>query len=117
MELLLQCIKGLERQQQIKLANPSSFATNNAHMFYIIVNNVEERDALLAHLKVNGVHAVFHYLSLHKSPFHLKNIEGDIQNLPQADYYTNCLIRLPLFYDLKTSSVEQIASTIKAFYK
>lgn len=110
-------LKDLERQQKIKLANLPSFATNNAHMFYVIVNNVEERDALLAYLKVNGVLAVFHYLSLHKSPFHLKNIEGDIQNLPQADYYTNCLIRLPLFYDLKTSSVELIASTIKAFYK
>jgi dTDP-4-amino-4,6-dideoxygalactose transaminase len=110
-------LKGLEGQQKIRLANLSSFATNNAHMFYLIVNNVEERDALLTYLKVKGVHAVFHYLSLHKSPFHLKNLEGEIQNLPQADYYTNCLIRLPLFYDLRTRNVEQITSTIKAFYK
>lgn len=110
-------LKKLEDQNLLKLGNLPNFATNNAHMFYIITNNIEQRDALIKHLKINGIHAVFHYLSLHKSVYHLKNGKNKIQNLPESDRYSNCLIRLPMFYDLTLKKVEKISNVIIDFYR
>lgn len=100
----------------IELAAIPDFATNNAHMFYVTTKNIEERDSLITHLKSNNIHAVFHYLSLHKSPYHTKNLKGNIQELPESDKYANCLIRLPLYFSLKIEEVKYIVNTIKAFY-
>lgn len=92
------------------------YATNNAHAFYAVCSTPEERTALIAYLKENGIHSVFHYLSLHKSTFSEKR-HWDRVELPQADRYTDCLIRLPLFYDLTTEEVVYISQTIHAFYQ
>ena len=110
-------LKHLEEQKLLKLAYVPSFATNNAHMFYIIAKNLKERDTLILHLKKNDVHAVFHYLSLHKSSFYTNNHEGAMRNLPNSDYYTDCLIRLPLFYDLKDSDIDKVCEAILSFFK
>ena len=111
--------KGLANLQEIEklqLGTIPDYATNNAHMFYVITRNIEERDALIAHLNSNKIHAVFHYLSLHRSPYHTKSLNGKEQWLPEADRYTNCLIRLPLYYSLKIEEVEKIIQIVKSFY-
>ncbi len=105
----------LHENEKLGLATLPDFSTNNAHMFYLVAKNIQERDALIAHLKLNEIHAVFHYLSLHQSPFHTKNIK-EVQYLPESDRYTNCLIRLPLYYNLQIKEVENIVNTIKKFY-
>ena len=46
--------------------------THNAHMFYMKAKNLEERTALIAHLKADGIVAVFHYIPLHTAPAGLK---------------------------------------------
>ncbi len=91
------------------------YATNNAHIFYLICNNIDERDALIAYLKKNQVHAVFHYLSLHKSPFYKDKHDG--RELKYTDHYSEKLVRLPLFFELTNDEVLHITNTIKAFYK
>lgn len=91
------------------------YATCNGHIFYIICNNIEERNLLLAHLKQHQIYAVFHYLSLHSSPYYNKYYTGN--TLPNADKYTNCLVRLPLYYDLSVDEQNFIIDTIKLFYK
>tara|TARA_R110002050_G_scaffold263499_3_gene404056 strand:+ start:1765 stop:2898 length:1134 start_codon:yes stop_codon:yes gene_type:complete len=111
-------LSSLQANEKIILPSFPEFATNNAHMFYIITNNNLERDALLAHLKDNGVHAVFHYLSLHKSPYYTKKLQvKEAPPLPQADRYSDCLIRLPLFYNLEVSQVQYIAKCVIQFFK
>ena len=112
-----QSLKPLAEQSLLTLPLIPDYATNNAHMFYVVTKNLKERDALIKHLKLNNIHAVFHYLSLHKSSYYLKNNKEPISNLPESDNYTDCLIRLPLFYDLKIEKTKQIASIIKQFYK
>ncbi|GAA4233958.1 dTDP-4-amino-4,6-dideoxygalactose transaminase [Postechiella marina] len=107
----------LQNQNLLKLATLPDYATNNAHMFYVVTKNVQERDALIAHLRANKIHSVFHYLSLHKSDYHTNNSNEAVQNLPEADRYTDCLIRLPLFYDLDIEDAKKIALTIKLFFK
>lgn len=83
------------------------YATNNAHMFYVTTQTPAERTALIQHLKDNGINAVFHYLSLHKSKFAVDNGMGGA-NLPMADYYTDCLVRLPLFGALTGQEVDYV---------
>lgn len=89
------------------------YATNNAHMFYIVCKNPEVRKELLTSLKSKGIHAVFHYLSLHKSPFYQDKHDG--RALEHSDKYTENLVRLPLFFDLTNDEVEFIITEIKSF--
>jgi dTDP-4-amino-4,6-dideoxygalactose transaminase len=90
------------------------YATNNAHMFYLVCRSLDERTRLIAHLKNLGIHAVFHYLSLHSSPYFAKE-HGD-RPLPNSDRYTDCLVRLPLFPELTDEQVLLISSEILSFY-
>lgn len=91
-----------------------SFATNNAHVFYIVCRNVEERNELLSHLKDKGIGAVFHYLSLHKSEFFKE--KHDERELINADRFSDCLVRLPLHLHLTDADVAYIVDCIKDFY-
>jgi len=91
------------------------YATNNAHMFYIVCDNPTIRKELLTWLKSKSIHAVFHYLSLHKSPFYQDKHDG--RALPHSDRYTENLVRLPLFYDLTNEEVSYIIDEITAFVR
>ena len=108
-------LKDLEYQGCVRLPAIPYYATNNAHMFYIVCRNLEDRTALIDHLKGNGILSVFHYLSLHKSPFYEGRHDG--RELPVSDHYTNCLVRLPLYYELTNEQVGCIIQKIKEFYK
>ncbi len=108
-------IKELESNGHLSIPRYSADKTNNAHMFCIVLNSIKERTALIQYLKANEIYAVFHYLSLHKSPFYSKLHDG--RPLPNADKFENCLLRLPIYYELKESEVEYILSTLKAFFQ
>ncbi len=89
------------------------YATNNAHMFYLICNSLENRTKLISYLKQNDIQTVFHYLSLHSSEFY--NTKHDGRNLANSDRFTDCLVRLPLFFELENHSQEYIISKIQEF--
>jgi dTDP-4-amino-4,6-dideoxygalactose transaminase len=91
-------LKTWANKNQISLPEVPKYATNNAHMFYLKCNNVEQRSSLIKHLKENDILAVFHYISLHDSPFYIGKHDGRI--LPKTDKFTDTLLRLPLFYEL-----------------
>ncbi|KEO73462.1 dTDP-4-amino-4,6-dideoxygalactose transaminase [Anditalea andensis] len=95
----------------VKLPVIPNYATNNAHMFYVICNSVQLRERMLKKLKENGILAVFHYLSLHKSPFSMALHPGKIE-LPLSDNYSETLIRLPLFYDLEMPDLHKVTRFI-----
>lgn len=97
----------------VKLPCIPEYATVNGHMFYMVCASLEQRTALIEHLKKNGVHAVFHYLSLHKSSFYKDKYEGE--ELKNTDHYTDCLVRLPLYYELTDSDMDKIISAVTAF--
>lgn len=103
--------KGLFRLPQIP-----GFATNNGHMFYIVCRNLEERTGLIKYLKDHQVMAPFHYLSLHKSDYYTAH-NTSIPELPYCDMYADCLVRMPLFYELELEQVDYIVSLIKDYYK
>ena len=91
------------------------YATNNAHMFYLVCRSLEERSALIKYLKEHDVLSVFHYLSLHKSDYYLKHY-SDRPELLNCDRYADCLVRLPMFYELTDENIEMIINFIRDFY-
>lgn len=87
------------------------YATNNGHMFYLVCRNVNQRTEIIRKLKENSIFAVFHYLSLHKSPFYTSKYKGE--ELYESDMYSDCLIRLPFYFDLSSEEVIEITKAIK----
>lgn len=75
------------------------YATNNGHMFYLNFFCANERTRFIQELKDKNVYPVFHYQSLHKSKFYKKLHDG--RPLKNADKYSDCLVRLPLYYELE----------------
>lgn len=91
-----------------------SFATNNAHMFYIVCESYETRSDLITHLKKSGVHAVFHYLSLHKSKFFADKHDG--RDLKNSDRFSECILRLPMYYELTEEEVSRVIASVSSFF-
>jgi dTDP-4-amino-4,6-dideoxygalactose transaminase len=89
-----------------------NYASNNGHAFYLACKNLEQRTALINKLKENNILAVFHYLSLHKSPFYQGKHDG--RELPESDRYSDCLVRLPLYYELSEKDIRFIIKTLKS---
>ena len=110
----LKKLKPLQKSKHIQLPVIPKFASNNAHIFYFTCSSEKERNDLIKFLDSNGIQAVFHYQSLHVSPYY-KSKHGD-RSLPNADKYSQCLVRMPLFYDLKAEEQEFICSKVIEFY-
>ena len=109
-------LKHLEEIGVISLPNLSEYSTNNAHMFYLVCRSLNERTELIKFLKDNGVFAVFHYLSLHLSDYYKVNYSL-IPDLPNCDRFADCLLRLPLFYEISNEDVNIVVQLICEFYK
>lgn len=106
--------QNLQDNNKIKLPFIPSYATNNAHMYYIVCGSFEERTNLIEHLKKRGIYAVFHYLSLHSSPYYKDKHLG--HDLPLTDFYSDRLLRLPFYYELENEQVKFISESIIDFY-
>lgn len=107
-------LKPLEEKGYIKLPIIPKYATNNGHLFYIICRSYEERAALISFLREKGILAVFHYLSLHNSTFYKK--KHDKRQLPNSDRFSDCLLRLPLYYELSNDEQSYVIQCINKFY-
>ncbi|MDD3320933.1 MAG: dTDP-4-amino-4,6-dideoxygalactose transaminase [Paludibacter sp.] len=108
-------LKPLADKGYLKLPEMPIFATNNAHMFYLVCNSLEDRTKLINHLKANGILAVFHYLSLHISEYYAPKYDG--RELANCDMFADCLVRLPMFYELEVESVNKIVMVIKNIFQ
>ena len=86
------------------------WATQNGHLYYLICNTPEQQRTLLEALKERGVGAVFHYVTLHDSPFARKRYQK--VELPNATRFSESLIRLPLYYDLSKREQDYIISSL-----
>ena len=83
-------------------------------MFYVVCESLAVRTGLIERLKAAGVLAVFHYQSLHASHYFASQHDG--RALPHADRYTDCLLRLPLFFELSDDQVDQVCDVILRFF-
>jgi dTDP-4-amino-4,6-dideoxygalactose transaminase len=99
-------LQTLANNGKLILPHTPAFSQNNAHMFYIVMPNSEGREQIISGLKEKGINAVFHYLSLHLSPYFEGKHDGRV--LPETDRYSDCLVRLPMYYDLAMEEVDAI---------
>jgi dTDP-4-amino-4,6-dideoxygalactose transaminase len=109
------CLAELEQAGLIELPRVPPGADNNAHIFYLVCRSAAERDDLLAHLKGQAVQAVIHYQALHRSPFYLE--ENPETTLPQAERYSDCLLRLPLYCDITSEEQARVCQSVLSFFR
>jgi dTDP-4-amino-4,6-dideoxygalactose transaminase len=109
-----QGLKKLAAQNFFQVPYIPEYATNNAHMYYIVLKTIEERDALIAFLKQKQIMPIFHYLSLHLSEYYKNKHDG--RTLPQTERYSDCLLRLPFYFYLQEQQVTQIVNYITKFF-
>ena len=108
-------LRTLQEKGYLELPVIPENCVHNAHMFYIKVENLEERTKLINYLRGNEINAVFHYIPLHTAPAGRKF--GEFRG---EDVYTTKeserLIRLPLYYGLG-ENVEKVVEAVQNFYK
>ena len=101
----------LERLEVVRRPVVPDECEHNAHLYYLLLANQRERDALLQNLAVANVSAVFHFVPLHSS-------EGGRRfGRPHADLslttdVSERLIRLPLWPDMTTVQVERVIEAV-----
>jgi len=105
----------LERKGFFLLPHIPSYAKHNFHIFYIVCRSLEERTNILDYLNSQGICAVFHYQALHASKYYLK--DAKLTQIPNAELFSNCVIRLPLYYELKRNDQQSVIDHLKIFFE
>ena len=105
----------LEQQGKIRRPIIPSDATNNAHMFYLLFNDLATRTDFISYLKENGIYAPFHYIPLHSSPAGKKFCKTP-NNLPITDKISETLVRLPLYFDLTDDDLNKVIDVATNFW-
>lgn len=85
------------------------------HMFYLKLQDLAHRDALLEHLKSRNIGSVFHYIPLHSSPMGKKLSGKKPVDCPVTDKTSATLLRLPFFNEMTEKQLDQVASAILSF--
>ena len=109
-----QWFASLEEQGKVRRPVIPSDCKHNAHMYYLLLPDLEQRTAFIASLKEQGIGAVFHYVPLHNSPMGKKygRISGDMKNTQEL---SDRLVRLPLWLGLEEDIVGVIQQIINVF--
>ncbi len=106
----------LEKAGKLRLPVIPANCVHNAHMFYVITKDWEERTAFIAHMKKNDILAVFHYIPLHSAPAGVKFGRFDGKDEITTPY-SERLVRLPLYFGLTESDQQKVIDTVLEFYK
>ena len=98
---------------KLTLPKLPSYADNNGHLFYLICKNKGQRTELIKDLKRKKINVVFHYQSLHSSPYYKDKYDG--RGLPNSELYSDCLLRLPFYYGLTGEGQLRVITEVKEF--
>ncbi len=107
-------LQQLHSKNQLTLPYISTELKHNAHTFYFVCPSADSRKRYINFMAQCGVQVQFHYIPLHDSPFYNKK-HGN-RELPMACHYKNCLVRLPLFYDITSEQVEKVIELTRQFF-
>jgi dTDP-4-amino-4,6-dideoxygalactose transaminase len=89
----------LETAGRVVLPRVPAGMTGNGHMFYLLLHDIEDRDAFIAHMRSAGVNTPFHYVPLHSAPAG-RRYGRSLGELPVTDDISARLVRLPMFFAL-----------------
>lgn len=109
-ELYDHALRGQIEATGIQLPDIPDYATNNGHIYYMVCPSLAFRTKLMAWLKNRGVQTTFHYLPLHSSDYYRQRYAGP--PLVHCDRYGDCLMRLPLYYELTDDEALSIARLV-----
>lgn len=109
-------LRDLENRELIRRPIIPSHVSHNAHLYYLLTNNIQERNGLIEYLKTKGILAVTHYVPLHSSPAG-KKFGRYVGNLSVSRATEETLVRLPLFYDLTQDEQGEVLQAIHDYYK
>ena len=105
----------LQQNNRVRLPYLPDYAANNGHIFYMVFESLQARTDYISYMKANQVQTPFHYVALHSSPFYSDKHDGRL--LPWVETYQDCLVRLPLFYDIGDHDVKEIIRLTKDFFE
>ena len=109
-----QVFQELQNQGRVRLPIIPIHCKHNAHLYYLLLNNLEERTELIQYLMSDQIQSVFHYIPLHSSPGGLKygRVGGTMEN---TNTVSDCLLRLPLWINL--DKVERIIELVFQYFQ
>ena len=103
-------LRGKVEEKGVQLPEIPSYATNNGPMYYLVCPTLEFRTRLMAFLKEHDIQTTFHYLPLHSSAYYKDQFKGE--PLVHCDHYGDCLVRLPLYYELSDEDATRVAQLV-----
>ena len=103
----------LQLRGYIRIPKIFEFCSFKSTSFFIELPERKHRNLLMQYLNQQGIQAGFHYLCLHNSPFY-RRIE--FIDLPNAMYWQEHILRLPLYPDLNASQLGIITDSIKTYF-
>lgn len=106
----------LEKQGKVRRPIIPLECTNNAHMFYLLCENLEIRTKFIQHLKENGIYAPFHYIPLHCAPAGKKYCKSS-GTLSVTNKISETLVRLPLYFDMTDEEQTTVITSCLNFWK
>ena len=106
-------LANLQHLGYLRLPKIFEFCSFKAASFFIEIPDVKHRNLLMQYLNQLGIQAGFHYLCLHASPFYQKT---DQVLLPNAVYWQDHLLRLPMYPELNEKQLTFITDAIKAYF-
>lgn len=104
-------LRGKVEEKGVRLPFIPSYATNNGHMYYLVCPSLDFRTQLMTRLKERGVQTTFHYLPLHSSEYYQERSDKE-KPLVNCDHYGDCLVRLPLYYELTDEEARMVGETV-----
>ncbi len=104
-------LEQFEEQGIIRLPHTPEYSTNNAHIFYLLFSDHDKQQWFISEMKERGCTTVFHYQSLHTSDYYKE--KHDERELPNCDYYADCLVRLPLYFDLEGDDLTHVLTQLE----
>lgn len=109
-------LKPLETNGRMQLPFVPEGLAHNGHMFYVVCDDLEQRTALIDHLKTHGISSAFHYVPLHSSPAGEKfgRFHGKDEHTTSI---SNRLLRLPLYFGISDVERRHIVESVKAFFE
>ena len=115
-DLYMQNLQSLSLKGILQLPGVPPDSSGKGHIFYIVTGSLQERNDLAAFLSQHGITAVFHYVPLHGSPAG-KQYGRTCGTMEVTERISDCLLRLPLYYEMKEDDVCAITDKIKYFYQ
>ena len=103
------------RQKNCRILDVPNYNSPNGHIFAILTETMPQRSSIIEFLLKHRISATFHYNTLHTSPAAKRWSTRFASQMNNAQYFTDCLVRLPLFYNMNESQIAHVIKTVKSW--